>query len=254
MIMMSHPFRGFPAYPFNTSSHQPSPPKSPSANLQSTLAALSPPRKHYKYYYSTAAAAAEMDSPEPEMATFLRGYFHLKSGDWAGNAPHPLKSPTAPEFAKMPGYYVMPLDLGMRDTVREMMASEDGERAAAVSEHWLNDADLGVYAREWSRTGFQGALNWYSVSTDGTGAYVRDMAVWAGRPIEVPSLFVSGSSDWGMYQEPGAVEGMGGENGSCRRFFGTKVIQGAGHWAQQEKAKEVVRLIEEFLEASKGER
>ncbi|TKA49843.1 hypothetical protein B0A49_12150, partial [Cryomyces minteri] len=99
-------------------------------------------------------------SPPQGLRTFLRGYFHLKSADWAGNDPHPLQAWTASELAKMPEYYIMPLDANMPSAVAANMVSTSEDASETTA--WLPDADgLDVYVQEWTRTGFQGGLNWY---------------------------------------------------------------------------------------------
>jgi pimeloyl-ACP methyl ester carboxylesterase len=240
-VLMSHPFGGSPAMPFDTFRHPPSP-APPKPDIHAALAALDPPRKHYKWYYSTAPASAEMSAPAAGLHAFLRGYFHLKSADWAGNAPVPLSSWSAPELAKMPGYYVMPLHLSMADTVAADMSLEDADAVKERSSRWQPDAELAVYVQEFGRNSFQGGLNYYRVATD--PRYMSDLAVFAGKKIEVPALFVAGSQDWGTYQVPGAVEKM---SEACTDFRGVRFVQGAGHWVMQEQPDKVVQLILEFL-------
>src|ERR1700712_270255 len=99
---MSHPFKGTPLLPFNTGANYKASP--PEEDVFKTLAELPQPRKHYKCYYSTAEAAPDMDG-ESQLHEFLRGYFYLKSADWRGNAPHPLKAWEASELAQLPLYY-----------------------------------------------------------------------------------------------------------------------------------------------------
>jgi pimeloyl-ACP methyl ester carboxylesterase len=55
---------------------------------------------------------------------------------------------------------------------------------------------------------------------------------------------VGGRQDWGMYQQPGALEKMAS---ACAAFHGVVFVDGAGHWVQQEQPEEVVRLVLEFL-------
>jgi pimeloyl-ACP methyl ester carboxylesterase len=61
----------------------------------------------------------------------------------------------------------------------------------------------------------------------------------------VPSCFISGARDWGTYQAPGAFERMTRE--VCTRMTGTHLVEGAGHWVQQERPDAVNRLLVEFL-------
>ncbi|OBT70244.1 hypothetical protein VE03_00225 [Pseudogymnoascus sp. 23342-1-I1] len=241
-VLMSHPFRGVPALPFNTYRNPAAAPSPVKPDIQASLAELDPPRKHYKWHYSTEPACQEMTSPAAGLHSFLRGYFHLKSADWAGNAPHPLSAWSAGELAKLPNYYVMPLHSTMSETVAEDMAHEDAAAVEAKAARWLPNSDLAIYAAEFARTSFQGGLNYYRVATDPT--YQADTAAFAGKKIEVPCLFVSGAQDWGTYQNPGAVEGMGE---ACADFRGVKIVEGAGHWVMQEQPDEVAALILEFL-------
>src|SRR5947208_9387254 len=59
VALMSAPFAGPPALPFDTVSN-PQPQGSPSPDIHEELAKLSRPRKHYQWYYSTRPANADM--------------------------------------------------------------------------------------------------------------------------------------------------------------------------------------------------
>lgn len=240
VVLMSHPFKGSPKLPFDVDNANDAK-QGEQTDIHKELAALPEPRKHYKRYYSTASASTEMSSSEG-LHDFLRGYFYLKSADWAGNNPHPLEAWSATELAKMPYYYIMPLNAGMREAVAKDMSHEDPEHVHERSSRWLPDSELEVYVHEWARTGFQGGLNWYRVQTD--PKWLRDADLFAGKTIEVPCLFISGAKDWGVYQEPGVVERMAEV---CKDFRGVKMIEGAGHWVQQEQPEMVVEEILSFL-------
>jgi pimeloyl-ACP methyl ester carboxylesterase len=58
-------------------------------------------------------------------------------------------------------------------------------------------------------------------------------------------LFIAGKSDWNTYQRPGALEAM--QTKVCTDFRGVHLLDGAGHWVQQEQPEEVSRLMIEFL-------
>ena len=133
---------------------------------------------------------------------FFRAYYHYKSADWKGNKPHPLKARTAEEMAQIPTYYVMEQDKGMAATVAPMMPSA-AEIAACK---WLTEAEVEVYATEYGRTEFTGALQGYRVRRGSDPKSIAEMHTFSGRTIDVPSLFIAGKSDWGVYQTPGAVE------------------------------------------------
>ena len=241
VALMSAPFGGPPALPFDTDGRELTEAETvPSVTrITPALAALHPPRKHYHAYYATREADADMRNCRQGLHAFLRAYYHQKSGDWPGNAPRRLTGWTADELAKLPHYYVMPRDLGMAETVAADMPSP--ERIAACT--WLTEAELAVYAGEFARTGFQGGLNWYRARL--APQLNSEHELFSGRRIDVPACFISGASDWGIYQTPGALEAM--ETRACTQYRGTHLIAGAGHWVQQERPEEVTRLLLRFL-------
>ena len=241
VVMMSAPFAGPPSLPFNTAHGSPNR-GAPARDIRCDLAALAPPRKHYHWYYSTRHANADMTDCAQGLHAFLRAYYHHKSADWPQNKPHRLEAWTAAELAKLPTYYVMPLDKGMAETV----ASEMPSAAQIAACRWLPDDELSVYSTEFGRTGFQGGLQWYRCRTVGT--FTPELEIYSGRTIDVPSCFISGKSDWGVYQRPGDLEKMQAE--VCTRMLGCHLVDGAGHWVQQEQPEEVIRLLLQFLAQS----
>ena len=209
------------------------------ADLAEALAGLHPPRKHYQWYFSTLAADADMRDCPQGIHAFLRAYFYFKSADFRANAPHPLKSWAADELAKMPKYYIMDLAKNMAQTVAEH-APNDAEAAHCA---WLPDDELRIYGGEFARTSFRGGLKWYRNATDANG--VAQLQAFAGRSIDVPCCFIAGKSDWGTYQSPGALQAM--ESSACSQFRGVHLVEGAGHWVQQEQPAAVSELLIDFL-------
>ncbi|MFD1875578.1 alpha/beta fold hydrolase [Hymenobacter bucti] len=243
VVLMSAPFPGPPALPFNTADSEasPVPPNTDSQQLAAVLAALNPPRAYYQQYLSTRAANEDMWHPPQGLHAFLRAFFHVKSADWPGNKPHPLQARTAPEFAQMPTYYVMDLGQTMAQTVAPFHPSA----AEVLASNWLTEPELGVYTAEYGRTGFQGALQAYRVYSDPD--LTAELRLFSGRTLDVPSLFIGGKSDWGPYSAPGALEMM--RTKATTRMGDIKLIDGAGHWIQQEQP---VRLSALLLAFSKG--
>ena len=240
VVMMSAPFGGTPALPFDTAD-KPAPP--PAADtIYDDLAKLTPPRKHYQRYYSTRQANDDMRNAPQGVHAFLRAYYHMKSADWKANQPHALKARTAAEWATLPRYYVMDLDKSMPATVAPEMPSAAQIAACA----WLPDAELRVYSAEYGRNGFQGGLQSYRVGS--SGRFNADLQLFSGRTIDQPSMFIAGRSDWGAFQTPGAIERM--QKSACTRMSGAHFVDGAGHWVQQEQPERVSALLLEFLQRS----
>ncbi|KAF7718783.1 Epoxide hydrolase [Penicillium ucsense] len=248
VVLMSHPFNGSPTLPFNTADRESDDGRNASRETAPDIhAALAERgRKHYQWYYSTPEANRDMSClPRDHMHHFLRGYFHLKSASWSRNDPVPLKSWTAEELIKMPGYYIMPLDCTMPETVDRDMVDEPTQGTSSHS--WLPDEELAVYVDEYIRTGFRGGLNWYRVRTAPEGRYMRDCDIFAGKKIECPCAFISGKQDWGIYQVPGALEKMTrGE--VCSAFRILRLLDGVGHWVPQEAPDAVVQTIIDLVE------
>ena len=221
-MLMSAPFGGPPGMT-----------PGPAPSYDDDLLALSPPRKHYKQYYHTAAAEPDMMNPPEGFAAFLRAYFHCKSADWPGNAPYPLADWAAATTAVMPRYYIMNAADGMAATALSM-APPPGSDCA-----WLTDGELAVYVDCFQATGLQGGLNWYR------SVAAPNLDAWAGRRIEVPIAFAAGAADWGTWQAPGALESF--ETRVSTDYRGRTLIDGAGHWVQQEKPRETAAAILNFL-------
>jgi len=232
VVLMSAPFAGAPALPLSEAAQR-------AGEVHAALAALPRPRKHYVRYYTTREADADMWRCPQGVHDFLRAYYHHKSADWPANRPYRLASWSAAELAKMPTYYVMDLHETMAQTVAHEMPSAEAIAAC----RWLPEHELRVYSGEYQRTGFQGGLQWYRCASDPT--CVRELQLFSGRTIDVPSMYIAGASDWGIYQNPGAFESM--QTTACTRMRAAHLIDGAGHWVQQEQPEAVNRLLLEFM-------
>jgi pimeloyl-ACP methyl ester carboxylesterase len=230
VALMSAPFTGAPGLA----------PAAPDP-IDAGLAALARPRKHYQTYYRTREANRDMTQCAQGLHAFLRAYFHVKSADWKQNRPVPLESWTAPALAQMPTYYIMDLHEDMAQTVAHEMPSR--EEVAACG--WLTENELAVYSGEFGRTGLQGGLQWYRARVE--PPLPRQFQLFAGRKIDVPACFIAGRSDWGVYQRPGSLEDM--RDKGCAQFFGTQLLNGAGHWVQQEQPDALVRVLRGFYAA-----
>src|SRR6266849_4973132 len=243
LALMSSPFAGAPSLPFNTANGAAPPRPAPAdAELDAELAKLDRPRKYYQNYQRTRGANDDMLHAPQGLHAFFRAYYHYKSADWKGNKPFRLKARTAEEMAKIPTYYVMDKDKGMAETV----AAEMPSAAEIAACKWLTDDEVAVYATEYARTGFTGALQGYRVRRGTDPKSIAELHTFSGRTIDVPSCFIAGKSDWGTYQTPGAVERM--QSSACTQMVGLHLVDGAGHWAQQEQPEQVSDLLIKFLQ------
>ena len=224
-VLMSAPFAGPPGQSLPT----------PSRDVHVDLARLGRPRKHYRWYYCTRLANGDMHGAPQGMQAFLRAYFHHKSADWTENRPHPLAEWSPEELAKLPTYYVMDLAETMPETVAHEMPSV----AEVAVCKWLPEDELAVYAAEYQRLGFQGGLNWYRCQIE--PQFRSREQLFARRNIDVPTWYISGASDWGTHQTPGAFQTM--QRSACSNFRAAHLLPGAGHWVQQEQAAAVSRLL-----------
>ena len=106
---------------------------------------------------------------------------------------------------------------------------------------WLREEDIGVLTGEYQRTGFRGGLNWYR-NIDRNWELT---AAWYDATIRQPALFIAGTRDPVIAGKRGAfaVEDMGRAVPGVKRVL----IEGAGHWIQQERPEEVNAAVLEFL-------
>jgi pimeloyl-ACP methyl ester carboxylesterase len=103
---------------------------------------------------------------------------------------------------------------------------------------WLTQAELDHYVAEFTRTGFTGALNWYR-NLDRNWEL---LAATQGAKVAVPARLICGSADPVMLMTPPTTQ-----DGWLTDDRGTVVVDGAGHWLQQERAAEVNAALVEFL-------
>ncbi len=149
--------------------------------------------------------------------------------------------------------------------MREMLwlgsgeAAEAGERLTAADDadrtsmlrggafplpSWLTQGDLDAYAAAFARTGFRGGFNWYRNLHRNHSL----MSPWRSRPVDVPAAFIAGDLD--------SVLTATGEVGPdhpmlvVQRAFvadlSVTMIEGGGHWIQQEKPDEVNAALLSF--------
>jgi pimeloyl-ACP methyl ester carboxylesterase len=105
---------------------------------------------------------------------------------------------------------------------------------------WLTESDLDDYADEFERTGLSGALNRYrNVDRDW-----EDLAAWDGEPIRQPSLFIGGELD---ASTTWALRAINHHPQTLPGISSSHIIEGGGHWIQQEHPDRVSRLVIDWL-------
>ena len=107
---------------------------------------------------------------------------------------------------------------------------------------WLSAADVDFYVRQFEHSGFRGGLNWYR-NVDRNWALT---APWQDAKIVQPSLFIAGSRD-GVIAGPIGEARLKEMDGLLSDLRGKVILDGAGHWIQQERADEVNDALLAFL-------
>jgi pimeloyl-ACP methyl ester carboxylesterase len=167
------------------------------------------------YFQQPGVADAELDSdPARSMRRMISGLQTLGDADAAARM-----------FAPGP--------MGLLDRLAE----------PAALPAWISE-DLDHYVTAFARTGFTGALNWYRNLDRNWEIMAHPVAA----TITAPALFIAGTADpvLGITPRDRASEVV---TGSYREVM----IDGAGHWLQQEHAVEVNAALLEFLAGVKSE-
>lgn len=112
---------------------------------------------------------------------------------------------------------------------------------------WISAEDHAHVIDTYKRTGFRGGLNWYR-NIDRNWELT---APWHGAKISQPSIFIAGAND-------AVVTGiLGGKRVTemervLPNLKRKLIIEGAGHWIQQERPEEVNAALIDFLKGVRG--
>ncbi len=173
---------------------------------------------YVSYFQEPGRAEAEI---EPDVRGWLAGFYAAFSADT-------MPGPDAPD-----PHFVSP-----GKTLRERFP-------AGPPPAWLGADDLDVYAGEFERTGLTGALNRYrNMDRDW-----EDLAGYAGAPVTQPSLFVGGGRDASTTWLADAIAAYPTTLPGLR---GSHILDGCGHWLQQERPEDTNRLLVEWLRELDG--
>jgi len=170
---------------------------------------------YVEYFQEPGRAEAEI---EADVRDWLLGFYFTASGD----APDP--DPAAGTIATIPRGALM----------------KDRFRRPASMPGWLTEADLDVYTSEFEHGGLRGPLNRYrNIDRDW-----EDLAAWRGAAIRVPALFIGGDRDGPTIWGAPAIAAF---PQTLPRLHRSIVLEGCGHWTQQERPAEVTAAIVDFL-------
>ncbi|MEU8591176.1 alpha/beta hydrolase [Streptomyces sp. NPDC048664] len=169
---------------------------------------------HVSYFQEPGRAEAEI---EPDVRGWLAGFYAALSADTM-----PARSEPDPHFVARDGGR-------LRDRF-----------PAGRLPSWLTEDDLDVYAGEFERTGLTGALNRYRAMDRDW----EDLAPYRGAPIKQPSLFIGGASDASTTWMADAIDAF---PTTLPGLAASHVLEGCGHWVQQERPDEVNRLLTDWL-------
>jgi pimeloyl-ACP methyl ester carboxylesterase len=188
-----------------------------------------PGQDFYQVYFS--ALGPVIDEIESDLRGWVRDLTWTVSGEALEAAGLSLRPDNAIELTRASALCVKPGER-MRDrfmTPRKMPA-------------WFTDQDLDVYVDALERGGFAGPLSYYqNLQNDW-----RDLASQAGNPLEVPAMFLGAEYDVGTWWGREAIERA---PEVIPNWLGSRILKGAGHWLQQERAAETNAVVLEFLRA-----
>jgi pimeloyl-ACP methyl ester carboxylesterase len=92
---------------------------------------------------------------------------------------------------------------------------------------WLTEADLQTYADEFANSGFFGPVSYYR-NLDANFDVVKDLGP---ERLAMPAYFIGGADDVVNVMDPSGVERM---QNLLPDFRGATILDGVGHWTQQE--------------------
>tara|TARA_R110002020_G_scaffold263353_4_gene477956 strand:- start:19934 stop:20902 length:969 start_codon:yes stop_codon:yes gene_type:complete len=107
---------------------------------------------------------------------------------------------------------------------------------------WLSAEDVAYYDSQFRQSGFRGPLNRYR-------NWHRDHAFLTGHAapmiIAQPSLYIGGTKDLVLKMSPGDM--LAAMKASLGDLRGATLLEGCGHWTQQERPEEVNKLLLDWL-------
>lgn len=121
--------------------------------------------------------------------------------------------------------------------------ADGGEAPEGLPPH-LTQEDLDVYVEAFTRNGFTAPINWYRNLHEN---WVSSRP-WHGMGPAMPTLFIGGTKDFVCTDGDGGIgPTVQSMEETCADFRGAVMIEGAGHWVQQEAPDATNAALLEFL-------
>lgn len=174
-------------------------------------------RFFYQAYFQKEGVAEAEAEADPR--DFLRKFYYAISGDAPADS-WPMKTADA--------------------TLLEGLVDPDPFPA------WLTPQELDYYVAEFEASGFRGPINRYR-------NHVGDfhfLQPFKDRQIEQPALFISGTRDM-AFNMGGAADPIALMRRLVPNLSVAEVLEGCGHWTQQERPDEVTALLIPWLKTLK---
>jgi pimeloyl-ACP methyl ester carboxylesterase len=176
----------------------------------------------YQSYFREPGRAEAVFDPDPR--DFLRKFFYIASGDV--------------DLSNIQAAF-------LKDSSAALL---DGMPDPDPFPAWLTAADIDYYVREFEGSGFFGPLSRYRNHT-------RDfhyLQQFKGRTLSQPAFFTAGNRD-GAFNGFGAMEDpIAVMRGFVPNLEAAHVLEGCGHWTQQERPGEVNERLIPWLGTLKG--
>lgn len=148
-------------------------------------------------------------------------------------------------------YYVGSGDVDLTNLRRDKTSSDnllDGLPDPDPFPAWLTDEDLDYYVEEFSRSGFFGPLGRYRNHT----ADWRFLQPFKDRKVEQPAFFIAGDRDGAFTGFGMAIDPLATLSANVPNLEQAHVLEGCGHWTQQERPDEVNARLIPWLASLKG--
>ena len=107
---------------------------------------------------------------------------------------------------------------------------------------WLTEEDLEFFADQFRRSGFFGPVSYYR-NLDANYELVKDLGLDL---VTMPSFFIGGTKDPVLVMDNSGLERM---QNMLPDYRGAALLDGAGHWTQQEKPAEFNVALIGFLDS-----